>query len=182
VAVRSDDRHPAGAQPFSYLHPILGGDSEVTSADSTPVRPFGFGLGYTTFARTGLSAPAEVAAGGTIPVSVTVTNTGTHAGTEIVQLYAHDVHASVVRPVAQLLGYARVTLEAAASVVVRFDVPTARLAFTGRSGERIVEPGRVDLWVGASVADRESAATITLTGDVHRVTAADARTVATHVE
>ena len=172
----------AGAQPFSYLHPILGGDSEVTSADSTPVRPFGFGLGYTTFARTDLSAPAEVTAGATLPVSVTVTNMGAQAGTEIVQLYARDVHASVVRPVAQLLGYARVTLDAAASAVVRFEVPTARLAFTGRSGERIVEPGRVDLWVGASVADRETVATVVLTGDVHRVTAADARTVAIDVE
>ncbi|QOC26526.1 glycoside hydrolase family 3 C-terminal domain-containing protein [Microbacterium hominis] len=172
----------AGAQPFSYLHPILGGDSEVTSADSTPVRPFGFGLGYTTFARTGLSAPEEVAAGDELTVTVTVANTGDRAGTEIVQLYAHDVHASVVRPVAQLLGYARVSLAPGASATVRFDVPTARLAFTGRGGIRIVEPGRVDLWVGASVADRETAATVTLTGDVHRVTAADARTVATHVE
>jgi len=172
----------AGAQPFSYLHPILGGDSEVTSAESTPVRPFGFGLGYTTFTRTDLTAPAEVAAGGTIPVSVIVTNTGARAGAEIVQLYAHDVHASVVRPVAQLLGYARVVLEPGASATVRFEVPTARLAFTGRDGIRIVEPGRIDLWVGASVADRETRATLTLTGDVHRVTAADPRTVGIHVE
>ncbi len=40
----------AGAQPYSYLHPILGGPSDVTSTDSTPLRPFGFGLSYTTFA------------------------------------------------------------------------------------------------------------------------------------
>ncbi|AXA97019.1 glycoside hydrolase family 3 N-terminal domain-containing protein [Microbacterium sp. PM5] len=172
----------AGAQPFSYLHPILGGNSDVTSADSAPVRPFGFGLGYTTFTRTDLSAPAEVDAGGVLPVSVTVTNTGSRPGTEIVQLYAHDVHASVVRPVAQLLGYARVTLAAGASARVHFEVPTARLAFTDRRGIRIVEPGRVDLWVGESVADRESVATVTLTGDVHPVTAADARIVGTHVE
>jgi hypothetical protein len=148
------------AQPFSYLHPILGGNSDVTSADSAPVRPFGFGLGYTTFTRTDLSAPAEVDAGGVLPVSVTVTNTGSRAGTEIVQLYAHDVHASVVRPVAQLLGYARVTLEAGERAV-HFEVPTARLAFTDRGGIRIVEPGRVDLWVGESVADRETVATVT---------------------
>ncbi|MBF4561319.1 glycoside hydrolase family 3 C-terminal domain-containing protein [Microbacterium sp. VKM Ac-2870] len=172
----------AGAQPFSYLHPILGGDSDVTSADSTPVRPFGFGLGYTTFARTDLSAPAEARAAGTFEVAVTVTNTGHRAGTDVVQLYAHDVHASVVRPVAQLLGYARVSLEPGASARVRFDVPSARLAFTGREGARIVEPGRIDLWVGASVAERETTATITLTGTAHRVTPADSRIVGVHVE
>jgi beta-glucosidase-like glycosyl hydrolase len=172
----------AGAQPFSYLHPVLGGDNEVTSADSTPVRPFGFGLGYTTFARTDLTAPAEAAAGSTFPVSVTVTNTGDRRGVEIVQLYAHDVHASVVRPVAQLLGYARVELDPGEARRVHFDVPSGRLAFTGRAGARIVEPGRVDLWVGAACDDRETEATIVLTGDVHRMSAADARVVTTRVE
>lgn len=172
----------AGAQPFSYLHPPLGGANDVTSADSTPVRPFGFGLGYTTFSRTALTAPAEVPTDGTIPVSVTVTNTGDRPGTEVVQPYAHDVHASAVRPVAQLLGYTRVTLEPGASAQVHFAAPTARLAFTGRDGRRRVEPGRIDLWVGASCADRDAEAAVTLTGDVHHVTAADPRLVAVRVE
>lgn len=171
----------AGAQPFSYLHPPLGGDSEVTSAASRPVRPFGFGLGYTAFTRTDLTAPAEASAAGTFEAAVTVTNTGKRAGTEIVQLYAHDVTASVVRPVAQLLGYARVDLEPRASARVHFEVPAARLAFTGRDGDRIVEPGRIDLWVGASVAERETEASVRLTGDVHRVSAADARLVGVRV-
>ncbi|WP_336626581.1 MULTISPECIES: beta-glucosidase [unclassified Microbacterium] len=171
----------AGAQPFSYLQPPLGGPSEITSADSTPVRPFGFGLGYTTFTRTDLVAPARAETSGAFPVEVTVANTGTRAGAEIVQLYAHDVHASVVRPVAQLLGYVRVELEPGASARVGFDVPTARLAFTDRSGRRVVEPGRVDLWVGASVADRETRSTIELTGDVHPVTATDERLVGVDV-
>ncbi len=172
----------AGAQPYSYLHPILGGNSDVTSTDATPVRPFGFGLGYTTFARTELSVDAAVPAGGAFEASVTVTNTGERAGAEIVQLYAHDVVGSVVRPVAQLLGYARVELEPGASARVHFDVPTSRLAFTGRSGKRIVEPGRIDLWVGASVDDRETEASIEIVGDVHRVTAADSRLVGVRVE
>lgn len=113
----------AGAQPFSFLHPPLGGANEVTSADSTPVRP-----------------------------------------------------------VAQLLGYTRVTLEPGASAQVHFAAPTARLAFTGRDGRRRVEPGRIDLWVGASCADRDAEAAVTLTGDVHHVTAADPRLVAARVE
>ncbi|TFC57985.1 beta-glucosidase [Cryobacterium sp. TMB1-7] len=172
----------AGAQPYSYLHPILGGPSDVTSVDSTPVLPFGHGLSYTTFDRTGLVADAEVAAGGTFSASVRIRNTGERAGTDLVQLYARDVHASVTRPVAQLLGYHRVTLEPGEEVVVRFAVPTARLAFTGLRHERIVEPGQVDLWVGASCADKQTLAQITITGAVHRVTVADARLVQSQIE
>lgn len=172
----------AGAQPYSYLHPILGGPSDVTSVDSTPVLPFGHGLSYTTFDRTGLVADAEVATGGTFSASVRIRNTGERVGTDLVQLYARDVHASVTRPVAQLLGYHRVTLEPGEEVVVRFAVPTARLAFTGLRHERIVEPGQVDLWVGASCADKQTLAKITITGAVHRVTVADARLVQSRVE
>jgi beta-glucosidase-like glycosyl hydrolase len=167
----------AGAQPFTYLHPILGGPSDVTSVDSTPVLPFGHGLTYTSFERTELAADASVAAGGTFSASVRIRNTGTRAGTDLVQFYARDIHASVTRPVAQLLGYQRVTLEAGEDAVVSFRVPTARLAFTGLRHERIVEPGRVELWVGPSCALKETATEITLTGQVHLVTLADERYV-----
>nr|RZI36441.1 Periplasmic beta-glucosidase [Cryobacterium sp. SO1] len=164
------------------MHPILGGPSEVTSVDSTPVLPFGHGLSYTTFDRTGLTADTEVAAGGTFSASVRIRNTGGRAGTDLVQLYARDVHASVTRPVAQLLGYHRLTLEPGDEAVVRFEVPTARLAFTGLRHERIVEPGRVDLWVGGSCADKQTETGITITGAVHRVTLADGRLVLSTAE
>ncbi|MFE4467863.1 glycoside hydrolase family 3 N-terminal domain-containing protein [Leifsonia sp. NPDC056824] len=171
----------AGAQPFSYLHPLLGGPSDVTSADSTPVLPFGHGLTYTTFERTGLEADAVVAAGGEFEVRVTVRNSGERAGADLVQLYARDVFASVTRPVAQLLGYARVSLEPGEEAEVTFQVPTARLAFTGRDGIRIVEPGDVELWVGPSCAERETETRIALTGPTHAVTPADGRLVRTAV-
>jgi beta-glucosidase len=170
----------AGAQPFSYLHPILGGSSEITSADTTPVRPFGFGLGYTRFERTGLEVDGDVEAGSSFTATVRVRNTGDRAGADVVQLYARDVFASVTRPVAQLVGYARVSLEAGEEAVVRFEVPTGRFAFTGLRGERIVEPGTVELWVGPSSADKETTAAVEVTGDVYTVTTADERMV--HVE
>jgi beta-glucosidase-like glycosyl hydrolase len=165
----------AGAQPFSYLHPILGGPNEITSASSAPTRPFGFGLTYTSFTHTELRVDSSAAAGGAFRASVRVRNTGSRTGTDLVQLYGRDVYASVTRPVAQLLGYTRVTLEAGQETTVEFDVPSSRLAFTGRSGRRIVEPGAIELWVGASCADKEATGSIQLTGDEHAVTAHDPR-------
>lgn len=172
----------AGAQPYSYLHPILGGPNEITSADSTPVLPFGHGLSYTSFERTGLSVDREVEAGGAFTASVRIRNTGERAGTDLVQLYARDVHASVTRPVAQLLGYRRVELQPGEETVVRFSVPTTRLAFSDRELRRIVEPGAVEVWVGPSCAERETSAELTITGPVHAVTAADARLVTSTAE
>ncbi len=171
----------AGAQPYSYLRPILGGPSEVTSTDSTPVLPFGHGLSYTSFARTALVADAEVAAGGTFNVEVTVTNTGELAGSDVVQLYARDLVATVNRPVAQLLGYRRLTLEPGESTTVRFSVPTTRLAFSDRSMVRVVEPGEVALWVGPSCEAKEATATVTVLGPVHEVSIADPRMVTSEI-
>jgi beta-glucosidase len=194
-----------GSQPYSYLHPILGGTSEVTSTDSTPLRSFGFGLSYTTFARELVSVDPVVEAGGTFRAVVTVTNTGEVTGSDVVQLYGHDVLGSVARPTAQLLGYHRVTLRPGESTTITFDVPTTRFAFTDRKLVRIVEPGDVEVWVGAHAADSVvrvvaegiadldepndlpgsasavSAApvrrVVAITGDVHEVTTADKRWV-----
>jgi beta-glucosidase len=142
----------AGAQPYSYLHPTLGGPSDVTATDPTPVRPFGFGLSYTEFAYADLAVDDTVDAGCTLSAAVTVTNLGAVAGAHVVQLWGHDVVASVTRPLAQLLGYARVSLAPGESVRVRFEVPTTRFAFTDRRGVRIVEPGAVEVWVGTHAA------------------------------
>ncbi|MEN5073330.1 glycoside hydrolase family 3 N-terminal domain-containing protein [Isoptericola cucumis] len=142
----------AGAQPYSYLHPVLGGPSDVTSTDSTPLRPFGFGLSYTSFAYTDLQVDDDVAAGGTFTAAARVTNTGTHAGADVVQLYARDLVGSLPRPVVQLLAYRRVELAAGESVVVTFQVPTARLAFTDRRMARVVEAGDVEVWAGSHAA------------------------------
>jgi len=195
----------AGAQPYRYLHPVLGGPSDVTSTDPTPVRPFGFGLAYTTYAYADLVVDDAVDSAGTFAAAVTVTNTGAVAGTETVQLYGRDVHGSVVRPVAQLLGYARVDLEPGQSRRVTFSVPAARFAFSDRRLVRVVEPGDVQVWVAShaqasassELADTTGGAIsnardrvrrrvpgtatprhlVAITGEVHEVTGADPRLV-----
>nr|WP_225855775.1 glycoside hydrolase family 3 N-terminal domain-containing protein [Microbacterium algeriense] len=150
----------AGAQPSSYLHAALGGRTDVTSVDPTPVRPFGFGLGYTTFAHEDLTSAPTVPADGIIRASVLVRNTGPREGSDVVQLYAHDEVASVARPVAQLIGFQRVTLEAGTEQRIEFTVPAERLAFTGTDGIRRVEPGRIRLWVGSACDHEETVTTI----------------------
>ena len=194
----------AGAQPFTYLHPRLGGPSDVTAADSTPVRPFGFGLTYTDFAYEDLVVDEHVRSDGVFTASVTVRNTGSVDGEDVVQLYGHDVHGSVTRPEAQLLGYARVALAAGESTRIRFRVPVQRFAFTDRRMRKVVEPGDVQVWVashaaasrpggpvpaGGIVASGDGPvrhpvpgtaterATVAVTGTVHEVTPDDPRLV-----
>jgi beta-glucosidase len=192
----------AGAQPYTYLHPPLGGPTDVTTVGTSPVRAFGHGLSYTTFTHDDLVVDPAVTAGGTFVASVRVTNTGDRPGEDVVQLYGRDVVASVTRPTVQLLGYRRILLGPGEEVIVRFEVPTTRLAFTDRRLVRVVEPGDVEVWVGRSAADnrtrpraegisqsesepKETAvpadgparATIRLTGEPHVVTPTDERQV-----
>jgi len=171
-----------GAQPYSYLHPRLGAASSVSNIDTAPVRPFGFGLSYTTFERGDLAvAETRVPTDGALRVSVRVTNTGDRAGADVVQVYASDPVASVTRPVVALLGYARVELAAGESAEVVLDVPTSRLAFSDRSLQRVVEPGEVVLHVGASCEDLGEGLAVELVGPVHRSTTADRRVVGVDV-
>ena len=172
-----------GSQPYSYLHPVLGGRTSVSNLDPEPVRPFGFGLSYTTFVHDDLRvASPTVPTDGRIEVSVRVANTGMRAGADVVQLYGHDPVASVTTPVAQLLGYARVPLEPGGAAVVQFAVPTTRVAFSGRDLVRAVEPGTLELWVGSSCSQRDATASVELVGPRHPITSADARWVDVIVE
>nr|WP_246117496.1 glycoside hydrolase family 3 N-terminal domain-containing protein [Cellulomonas composti] len=170
----------AGAQPYTYLHPALGGDGDVTNLRTTPTLPFGHGLSYTSFEHDEL----VVTAGRTdtpLVASVRVANTGALAGDEVVQLYVRDVVASVTRPVAQLVGYHRVHLAPGEAVTVRFEVPPARLAFSGRDLRRVVEPGAFEVWTGTSET-RATQSTAQLVGPVHEITVADARRTETGVD
>jgi beta-xylosidase len=132
---------------------------------STPLLPFGHGLSYTTFQYGALQLDSDtVDVGGEVNGSVTVSNTGDRAGTEIVQLYAADTATGVTLPAQQLVGFARVDLEPGKSKTVEFDVPLSVLAYTGITGEVVMEPGPIELSVGSSSDDIRSSATITVTG------------------
>jgi beta-xylosidase len=158
-------RHPGG-QPHTYLAPPLGQNSGgVSNLDPSPALPFGHGLSYTSFAYDNLSASAvELDTAGSVELTVTVRNTGARAGDEVVQLYVADQVASVTRPVTQLIGFARVRLAPTASAEVSFTVHSDRLSFTGRTMERIVEPGEVLFRVGTAGSTFAGPVAVQLTG------------------
>ncbi|MFN8620142.1 MAG: glycoside hydrolase family 3 N-terminal domain-containing protein [Chloroflexota bacterium] len=158
-----------GQVPIHYAHKPSGGRSnwkgDYVDGPHKPLFPFGFGLGYTTFSQgaLGVARPA-VAAGGEVVASLEVTNTGERDGDEVVQLYCHDVEASVTRPVLQLCGFARVAVRAGATRRVTFRVPADAFAFTGVDGRLTLEPGAIELMVGRSAADITSRVTVEIEG------------------
>jgi len=129
---------------FTYMY--LQGDA---------LFPFGHGLSYTTFAYSGLRlSNSKIKTDGTVTISVEITNTGQRAGDEVAQLYVHDVASSVVRPVKELRGFQRLTLQPGEQRTVNYTLPAAKLAFWDEKTHAfLVEPGAFELMVGASSVD-----------------------------
>jgi hypothetical protein len=155
----------AGAQPSFYNHKRLAaGVPQLPGFE--PVFPFGHGLSYTRFEYSDLwiSAP-EIPVDGEVEVGCTIRNVGARSGEEVVQLYFRDVVASVTRPVQELLGFARFSLEPDSACQVRFGIPADRFSFTGMDLRRRVEPGTIELMIGASSRDIRLEGEIRLTGE-----------------
>ena len=161
-----------GQIPLYYAHKNTGrpatGDgttqfvehfrSAYLDVPNSPLFPFGFGLTYTTFSYSDLTIDSHVVSmEGTVGVQVKLTNTGQRAGTEVVQLYVRDMVGTITRPVRELKGFQRVSLEPGETRVVRFELPVSSLAFVGPDCRYRVEPGAFRLWVGAHAANGLSA-------------------------
>jgi len=146
---------PLGDQPkfFDQLPDTGSGQGHSYN----PQYPFGFGLSYTTFQTSGLSAPSTVSRNGTATASFTVANTGSRAGTAIVPVYVHQPVSAVVVPPQRLVAFARVTLDAGQSKVVQVSFPVRQLAVTpgdiDATARPQVEPGSYQLQVGTLTAN-----------------------------
>lgn len=151
-----------GQVPIYYNHMNTGRPPEAENRYTskyydvpwTPLFPFGFGLSYTTFkiSNLQLSAP-RIRAADKLTVSVKVENSGQRAGDEVVQLYVRDLVASMTRPVKELKGFQRVTLQPGEKRRVEFTLSHDQLAFWNREMRFVVEPGEFRVMVGSNSRD-----------------------------
>ena len=148
-----------GQVPIYYAHttshkPYDSPDftSRYWDLETSPLYPFGYGLSYSTFTISDLrlsakSSPLE----GSITATVTVTNTGTKAADEVVQLYLHQKYGSASRPVRELKGFRRVTLQPGQKQEVNFTIGrNERNYWSAARNGWLVEPSDFDVWVGNS--------------------------------
>ena len=118
--------------------------------DSKPLFPFGFGLSYTTFEYTNLKVIQEtIAPDQETKVTVDVTNTGD----EVVQMYIRDLISSVTRPVMELKGFERITLEPGETKTITLSITPEKLQFYDINMKRVVEPGEFEIMVGTSLIE-----------------------------
>jgi len=148
-----------GQIPIFYNHKNTGRPfkenekytSKYLDIPNTPLYPFGYGLSYSQFRLSNLLVDKDrIPMSGSAKVSVEVENTGKRIGDEVVQLYIHDVAASVTRPVKELRGFRRVTLAPGQKQKVEFTLTPKDLSFLGRDFKPVVEPGSFIIYAGTS--------------------------------
>jgi hypothetical protein len=148
-----------GQIPLYYNHKStgrpLGPENRYTSkyldVPNTPLYPFGYGLSYTQFRISDIRLDkTNIPAGGSIKASVEVENTGKRSGDEVVQLYIQDVASSVTRPVRELKGFQRVSLNPGEKHRVEFTLTSKELGTLDRNMKFAVEPGEFRVYIGDS--------------------------------
>lgn len=153
-------------QPSTYLQPKYGTPGlGMSTVDSIPLYTFGHGLTYTKFEYLNFElSAAQIDVNSEFEAKVTVRNTGSRFGKELVQLYFEDPVAEVARPVIQLLGFAKVPLEPGEVKTVKFKIHSDRFSYTGVDYKKIVDPGELIISVGKSRTDLFSSKSIMFTG------------------
>ena len=132
--------------------------SNYLDVDNDPLYPFGYGLSYTTFEYGPVTLSAsEVSEGGSVVAEVTVKNTGKVAGKEVVQMYLQDVVGTTTRPVRELKGFEKVSLEPGESKVVKFEITPELMSHYNSDLELVAEPGEFIVYVGADSRTKNSA-------------------------
>ncbi|MDR1238469.1 MAG: glycoside hydrolase family 3 C-terminal domain-containing protein, partial [Propionibacteriaceae bacterium] len=166
--VPSYGNFPGENSQVNYGESLLVGYRWYDTRDWSVAYPFGHGLSYTTFAYSDLQlrSTAASASPASVSVSLAVTNTGTRAGREVVQLYVGKPASTVRRAVRELKGFTSVMLAPGESQTVSIEIPQADLAYWDDRVHRwLVEPGEYLVWAGASSRDLRLSGTVSLAGD-----------------
>jgi beta-glucosidase len=162
-----DRQYPGENGHVEYQEGLFIGYRHVDRAGTVPLFPFGFGLSYTGFTLSSarLSA-AELEPGATVRVQVQVQNTGQRAGQQVVQVYVHDVETTLERPVKELKGFLKVTLEPGESETVEVLLGMRSLAyFDDVRNAWVADAGQYEVLIGTSSADLPFCLPLTLTGE-----------------
>lgn len=155
---REEGQIPIYYNHFNTGRPSINDDKMYKSAyidlPNSPKFPFGFGLSYTTFDYTDLKlSKSKMKVNETIEVSLTIKNTGTFAGEEVVQLYLRDQVGSVIRPIKELKDFQKIKLEAGEMKTVKFIIDNTKLSFYNAELKFQSELGEFDLMMGSSSSD-----------------------------
>jgi beta-glucosidase len=128
--------------------------SHYSDEKNTPLYPFGYGLSYTKFTYSDLKLSSDTfAKNGKITVSVTVKNSGSYSGKEVVQLYIRDLIGSLTRPVKELKGFEMVDLKAGEQKTVSFTIDEKTIAFYTANGKWEAEAGDFKVFIGTNSAE-----------------------------
>lgn len=153
---------PASSKEFVHIDSIpigawqssLGNTSHYLDAGFTPHFPFGYGLGYTKFKYTNLKLSSDkILKDQNIKVTVDIENTGKRSGEELVQLYVQDVVGSITRPVKELKGFERITLQSGEKRTVSFEINLEDLKYYNSELIYDVEKGDFNVWVGKNASE-----------------------------
>lgn len=132
--------------------------SNYLDVSNEPLYPFGYGLSYTTFDYSNLKlSKTSFKAGETLTATITVKNTGTVTGQEIVQMYIRDLVGSSTRPVKELKGFEKISLKAGESKAVSFKISAEDLKFYNSDLKFVAEPGDFKVFIGANSRDNTEA-------------------------
>jgi beta-glucosidase len=130
--------------------------SNYLDIPNEPLYPFGFGLSYTTFEYSNFQlSNTQMRSNETLEASVTVKNTGSRKGAEVVQLYIRDLVGSISRPVKELKGFEKIMLNPGEQKTVHFKITTDLLKFYNSQLEHVAEPGEFHVFVGTNVAQTQ---------------------------
>ena len=153
-----------GQLPLSYNHKPTGRGDDYLDGSGMAAFPFGFGLSYTRFDYSVLTIdPRTAGPRDTVQIRFRVRNAGALAGSEVPQLYLRDVLATVARPVLELKGFTRITLQPGESREVTFRLPVQALRFLDADMRWVVEPGVHRMLIGASSRDIRLRGELTVT-------------------
>ncbi len=143
-----------GQFPFYYNHSATKEGAKYIDMPATPLYEFGYGLSYTTFGYSNLRiTPGKINNEGDVDILVDVKNTGAVKGDEVVQLYLNDVVSSTSRPVKELKGYEKISLEPGETKTVKLKLTPEELSLLDRNMKEVVEPGAFEVMIGSSSAD-----------------------------